>query len=50
MLVLDTNTISYYFRGAPKAVPRIQAMRPADQGVPAIVGYELRQGLMRLPP
>ena len=48
--VLDSNTISHYIRGDPKVVPRIQAMRPADLGVPAIVEYELRCGLMRFPP
>lgn len=49
MLVLDTNTISYYLRGDPLVVPRMQALRPADLGVPAIVEYELRYGLARLP-
>jgi tRNA(fMet)-specific endonuclease VapC len=49
MLVLDTNTISYYFRGDPQVVPRLQALSPADIGVPAIVEYELRYGLLRLP-
>lgn len=50
MLILDTNTISYYFRGDPQVVPRLQALRPADLGVPAIVEYELQYGLLRLPP
>ncbi len=50
MLVLDSNTISYYFRGDPQVVPRLQALSPADLGVPAIVEYELRYGLLRLPP
>lgn len=50
MFVLDSNTISYYFRGDPHVVPRLQALSPADVGVPAIVEYELRYGLMRLPP
>jgi tRNA(fMet)-specific endonuclease VapC len=50
MLVLDTNTISYYLRGDPQVVPRLQAVRPADLGVPAIVEYELRFGLLRLAP
>jgi tRNA(fMet)-specific endonuclease VapC len=50
MWVLDSNTISYYFRGDPQVVPRLQALRPADVAVPAIVEYELRYGLMRLPP
>lgn len=37
MLILDSNTISYYFRGDPQVVPRLQALRPTDIGVPAIV-------------
>ena len=49
MLILDSNTISYYFRGDPQVVPRLQAVRPADIGVPAIVEYELRYGLLRMP-
>ena len=49
MLILDSNTISYYFRGDPQVVPRLQALRPADVGVPAIVEYELRYGLLRMP-
>ena len=48
MLILDSNTISYYFRGDPLVVPRLQALRPADLAVPAIVEYELRYGLLRL--
>lgn len=42
MLVLDSNTISDYFRGDPSVVPRLQALHPAELGVPAIVEYELR--------
>jgi len=49
MLVLDSNTISYYFRGDPQVVPKLKALRPADVGVPAVVEYELRYGLHRLP-
>lgn len=50
MLILDSNIISYYFRGDPQVVPRLQALRPIDLGVPAIVEYELRYGLLRMPP
>lgn len=50
MWVLDSNTISYYFRGDPQVVPRLQALLPAQIGVPAIVEYELRYGLLRLAP
>lgn len=49
MLIFDSNTISYYLRGDPQIVPRFQALAPADVGVPAIVEYELRYGLLRLP-
>lgn len=49
MLILDSNTISYYFRGDPQVVPRLQALSPADVGVPSIVEYELRYRLLRLP-
>lgn len=49
MWVLDTNTISYFFRGDPQVVPRLKALRPADLGIPAVVAYELRYGLLRLP-
>lgn len=49
MLILDSNTISYYLRGDPQVVPRVQALAPAEVGVPAIVEYELRYGLLRLP-
>lgn len=50
LIALDTNTISYYFRGDARVVPRLQALRPADVAVPSIVEYELRYGLLRLPP
>lgn len=50
MLVLDSNIISYYFRGHPPVVRRLQAVPPANVGIPAIVEYELRYGLLRLPP
>jgi tRNA(fMet)-specific endonuclease VapC len=49
MLILDTNTISYYFRGDAEVVTQMQSRQPADFGVPAIVEYELRYGLLRLP-
>lgn len=49
MHVLDTNTVSYFFRGEPGVVDRMMTHSPADIGVPAIVVYELRAGLLRLP-
>ena len=49
MFALDSNTISYYFRGDPLVVARLHALKPGDVAVPAIVVYELRYGLRRLP-
>lgn len=48
MYTLDTNTISYYFRGDPHVVPRLHDLAPAKVTVPAIVVYELRYGLLRM--
>lgn len=49
MLMLDTNTISYYFRGAPSVVTRMLATPPDQISVSAVVVYELRTGLLRMP-
>lgn len=49
MLIFDSNIISYYLRGDPQIVPHVQALAPTEVGVPAIVEYELRYGLLRLP-
>ncbi|SEM16995.1 PIN domain-containing protein [Halomonas daqiaonensis] len=49
MPALDSNTISYYFRADPQVVTRILALKPSDLAVPAIVVYELKHGLKRLP-
>lgn len=50
MLILDTNTVSYYLRGDSAVVPRMQALTPDEARIPAIVEYELRYGFERLPP
>ena len=46
---LDTNTISYAMRGVPEVTENLLALSPVDVAVPAIVVYELRYGLQRLP-
>jgi tRNA(fMet)-specific endonuclease VapC len=50
MFVLDSNTISYYFRGDAAVVPRLQALPPSQIVVPVIVLYELQYGILRMPP
>ena len=48
MLVLDTNTISYYFRNEACVVQQLQATPLQYVAVPAIVVYELQYGILRL--
>lgn len=50
MFALDSNTVSYFFRGNPQVTHRLQELPPSAVNIPAIVVYELRYGLMRLPP
>ncbi|TAG81451.1 MAG: type II toxin-antitoxin system VapC family toxin [Burkholderiales bacterium] len=49
MLILDTNTVSYYLRGDTAVVNKLRAIAPSDVSIPAIVEYELRYGFERLP-
>jgi tRNA(fMet)-specific endonuclease VapC len=46
--ILDTNTLSYFFRGEGAVSERLKAQRPADIGIPAPVLYESRHGALRL--
>ena len=49
MYVLDTNTVSYFFRGEGGVAQRLLATSPREIAIPAIVTYELRFGVARLP-
>ena len=49
MYVLDTNTVSYFFRGEGRVAQRLLATPPREIAIPAIVTYELRFGVARLP-
>ncbi len=49
VFALDTDTVSNYFRGDPQVVPRLQSLAPSQIGIPAIVSYELRDAVMRIP-
>lgn len=49
MIVLDTNTVSYYFRGDARVIERLRSYAPAEVSVSAIAEYELRYSLLRLP-
>lgn len=49
MYVLDSNTISYYFRNEACVVSALREIPLNQIAVPAIVIYELQYGLRRLP-
>ncbi|MCB9698685.1 MAG: type II toxin-antitoxin system VapC family toxin [Alphaproteobacteria bacterium] len=47
MMVLDTNTLVYFFRGDGRVAERLLATAPADIAVPAVVVYELETGIAK---
>lgn len=49
MYVLDTNAVAYFFRGEGRVSERLLATPPREIAIPAIVTYELRYGVARVP-
>lgn len=49
MYVLDTNTLSYFFRGEGGVADRLLATPPRDIALSAVTSYELRFGVARVP-
>lgn len=49
MYVLDTNTISYFFRGEGHVGERLSTIPPAEVAIPAIVLFEIEAGIARSP-
>jgi tRNA(fMet)-specific endonuclease VapC len=47
MLVLDTNTLIYFFRGDGRVAERLLATSPADIALPAVVVYELETDIAK---
>lgn len=45
---LDTNTVSYYFRGEGNVARRLLQQSPANIFLTAVVVYELRTGVLRI--
>lgn len=43
--VLDTNTVSYYFKGNPYVVRKLLARTPQEIFIPAVVIYEIEYGI-----
>ncbi|MFO7729772.1 MAG: type II toxin-antitoxin system VapC family toxin [Spirochaetia bacterium] len=46
MYVLDTNTLIYFFRGEGNVAQRLLSEPPYTIGLPVIVLYELRVGIL----
>ena len=47
MFALDTNTVSYFFKGIGRVGERLLATSPGDIGIPAVVLYEIEFGIRR---
>jgi tRNA(fMet)-specific endonuclease VapC len=47
MYVLDTNTLSYFFKGLGRVEKRLLATPPAEIAIPSVVIFELEFGLAR---
>ena len=47
MYVLDTNTLIYFFRGEGNVAERLLSEPPYTIGLPVIVLYELRVGILK---
>ncbi len=46
--LLDTNSLSYFFRGEGRIAEHLRALMPTDIGIPSPVLYESRHGILRL--
>lgn len=47
MLIVDTNTVIYYFKGVGRVAQRLLARSPSEVMIPAVVLYELEVGTLR---
>jgi tRNA(fMet)-specific endonuclease VapC len=46
--LLDTNSLSYFFRGEGQVARHLRTLTPAQIGIPVPVLYESRHGMLRL--
>jgi tRNA(fMet)-specific endonuclease VapC len=47
MFALDTNTLSYFFKGLGRVEERLLATPPGEIAIPSVVLFELEFGLVR---
>jgi tRNA(fMet)-specific endonuclease VapC len=48
MYALDTNSLSYFFKGMGRVADRLFATPPAEIAIPSVVLFELEFGLAKL--
>lgn len=48
MLVLDTNTLIYFFQGKGRVAERLLSTAPKEVAIPAVVVYELEVGTTKM--
>jgi tRNA(fMet)-specific endonuclease VapC len=49
MYMLDTNTVSYFFKGKGRVGERLLAVPPHRVSIPAVVLYEIESGIRKSP-
>lgn len=47
MFVLDTNTLSYFFRGEGRIAERLGRVAPSEVAIPTVVLFEIESGIAR---
>lgn len=47
MFVLDTNTLSYFFRGEGRIAQHLASVSPSEIAIPAIVLFEIETGIAK---
>jgi tRNA(fMet)-specific endonuclease VapC len=47
--VLDTNTLSYFFRGEGRVAEHLSRVSPSDVAIPTIVLFEIETGIAKSP-
>ncbi len=47
MLVLDTNTLIYFFKGLGQVASNLYACSPLEIAIPTVVLYELHVGIQK---
>ena len=49
MYVLDTNTLSYFFRGKGRIAENLAKVSPSEVAIPTIVLFEIETGIAKSP-